>query len=175
MKKTSITLLNLPAFAFCAAMLLATTGIAADKDTLDAADVKFIKQESAAGMALVKTAGFGAQKTSREDIKAFAKMLVTDHTAANEQLAKLATSKGVETSTVINPKDAEHYQTLEKYSGTAFDKEFLTEIVRSHKKCVSNFEEASKDAKDSDVKAWATTMLPTLKTHLGQAVDLASK
>jgi putative membrane protein len=102
-------------------------------------------------------------------------MLVTDHTAANDQLSKLATTKGVETSTVINPKDAEHYQTLEKSSGTEFDKEFLAEIVRGHKKCVSNFEEASTDAKDSDLKAWATGMLPTLKTHLGKAMELSAK
>jgi putative membrane protein len=174
-KKTSITLITTSAFAFCAAVLLASNGIASEKDTLNAADVKFIKQEAAAGMAVVKTAGLGSQKTSREDIKAFAQMLVTDHTAANEQLAKLATSKGVETSTVINPKDAEHYQTLEKSSGTEFDKEFLAEIIRGHKKCVSNFEEASNDAKDSELKAWATATLPTLKTHLGKAMELSAK
>ena len=70
---------------------------------------------------------------------------------------------------------SEHYQTLEKSSGTEFDQEFLAEIVRGHKKCVSNFEEASTDAKDSDLKAWATGMLPTLKTHLGKAMELSAK
>ncbi len=175
MKKTSITLITTSAFAFCAALLFAANGFAAEKDTLNAADVKFIKHEAAAGMAVVKTAGLGAQKTSREDIKAFAQMLITDHTAANDQLSKLATTKGVETSTVIDPKDAEIYQTLEKSSGTEFDKAFLAEVIRGHEKCVSNFEEASNDAKDSDLKTWATGMLPGLKSHLGKARELSAK
>ena len=172
MKKTSTTLTATLALLFCAA-LLPTTGTASD--SVNAADAKFITHETAAGMSVVKTASLGAQKTTREDIKAFAQMLVTDHTATNDQLAKLAVTKGVATSATMNPKDAEHYQTLEKASGKEFDKEFLAQIVRGHKACVSNFEEASANAKDNDVKNWATTVLPVLKTHLDKAMELASK
>ena len=63
------------------------------------------------------------------------------------ELAKLAAAKGVELSTVIDPDQAKTYQKLEKESGTDFDKEFLATIVSGHKKCVSNFEEASEEAK----------------------------
>ncbi len=175
MKTKSTSLLSTATLALCGMVMLATQGLAADKNILDAADVKFLKHEAAAGMGLVKIAGFGVKKTERADIKAFAEMLVTDHTKANEELSKLAASKGVELSTVIDPKQAETYQKLEKESGTDFDKEFLATIVSGHKKCVSNFEEASKDAKDNDLKMWADKMLPALKTHLEKAKELASK
>jgi len=162
-------------FAFCAALLFASNAISAEKDTLNAADVKFVKHEAAAGMAVVKIAGLGAQKAVHSDVKAFAEMLVIDHIKANEELTKLAASKGVELSAVIDPKHAEKFQKLEKTESADFDKEFLAEISSGHKKCIGNFEDAAKDSKDSDLKMWAEKMIPTLKTHLEQAKELASK
>ncbi len=123
----------------------------------------------------MKISGLGAKKTGRADIRAFAEALVADHTRANGELAALAEAKGVELSTVIDPKHADTYQELEKHSGTDFDKEFLATIVSGHKKCVSSFEDASKDAKDSDLKMWAQKMLPTLNAHFEKAKQLASE
>ena len=92
-----------------------------------------------------------------------------------EELKGLAATKGVELSAVIDPKHADTFQSLEKSSGAEFDKEFLAAVVSGHKKCVSNFETASTDAKDADVKAWAAKMLPGLKAHLEKAKDLQAK
>ncbi|MCX6838826.1 MAG: DUF4142 domain-containing protein [Verrucomicrobia bacterium] len=175
MKNTSIIRFPSTTLAFCVALIFASNGMSADKDTLNAADVKFVKNEAAAGMAVVKLAGLGAQKAVRTDVKAFAEMLVTDHTKANEELTKLAAAKGVDLSAVIDPKYAETFQKLEKTESADFDKEFLAEVTSGHKKCVSNFEEAAKDSKDSDLKMWAEKMVPALKTHLEQAKELASK
>jgi putative membrane protein len=163
MKNKSITRRSSTTLAFCAALIFASNGMSANKDTLDAGDVKFVKQEAAAGRALVKLAGLGAQKAVRADVKAFAEMIVTDHTKSNEEL-----------SAVIEPKHAETFQKLEKTESANFDKEFLDVAVNGHKKCVSNFEDAAKDSKDSDVKMWAEKTLPTLKAHLAQAQELSS-
>lgn len=175
MKTNTITRFSTTTLALCAALIFASNGMSADKDTLNSADVKFVKHESAAGMAVVKLAGLGAQKAGRADVKAFAEMLVTDHTKANEELTKLAATKGVELSAVIEPKHAETFQKLEKTESADFDKVFLAEMTSGHKKCISNFEDAAKDSKDSDLKMWADKMLPTLKTHLEQAKELSSK
>ncbi len=174
MKNKSITRYSTTTLAFCAALVFASNGMSADKDTLDSTDVKFVKEEAAAGMAVVKLAGLGAQKAVRADVKAFAEMIVTDHTKANEELTKLAATKGVELSAVIEPKHAETFQDLEKTGSADFDKEFLNVAVSGHKKCVSNFEDAAKDSKDSDVRMWAEKTLPTLKAHLAQAQALSS-
>ena len=174
MKNKSITRYSTATLAFCAALIFASDGMSADKDTLNSADVKFVKQEAAAGMAVVKLAELGAQKAVRADVKAFAEMLVTDHTKANEELTKLAAAKGVELSAVIEPKHAETFQNLEKTESADFDKEFLDVAVSGHKKCVSNFEDASSDSKDNEVKMWAEKTLPTLKARLAQAEALSS-
>jgi putative membrane protein len=160
----------------CGLCLLALPGMAEEKrSVLNSADEKFVKQEASAGMAVVKVAALAVKKTGRNDIKAFAEMLVTDHTKANSELTKLAESKGVEISKEMDPKHAESYQSLEKLDGADFDKEFLDQIVSVHKKCVRNFEEAARDAKDADLKAWAGKMAPVLKAHLEKAQELDGK
>ena len=44
---------------------------------------------------------------------------------------------------------------LSKLSGKDFDKEYISDMVDDHEKDVKEFEKASKDAKDPDLKAWA--------------------
>jgi putative membrane protein len=38
-------------------------------------------------------------------------------------------------------------------------------MVKDHDKTVEKFEDAASDAKDADVKNWASKTLPTLKEH----------
>lgn len=145
---------------------LSSTRLLADaKDTLNDYDVKFVKEQAAAGMAEVKVAELAVQKASRADVKAFAEMLVADHTKANSELAALAKQKGVDTSASVDPDSAKKFQTLEGYSGADFDKQFLQEMDSDHKHCISAFEDAAKDARDGDLKAWVNKTLPTLKAH----------
>ncbi len=155
--------------------MIAPRTMAAEKDTLNATDVAFVKTTGAAGMAEVKIASLGVTKATRADVKALAEMLVTDHTKVNAELKVLATKKGIELSDVISPSSAETFQKLEKLSGTEFDKEFLADIVADHKTCVNAFDASSKDAKDTDVRAFVDKTLPALKAHHAKAVDLQSK
>lgn len=176
MKTKIVSILPAAALAMCGLFLLATHGMAEEKKTtLNSADERFVKNEVTAGKAVVKLAGLGAKKTERTDIRAFAEMLVTDHSKANEELTKLAETKGVELSAEADTKHEETYQKLENESGPNFDKAFLAEVVSGHKKCVSDFEKASQEAKDDDLKAWAEKMVPALKAHLEKAKELSTK
>jgi putative membrane protein len=173
MKTLSFTLLSKTALALLATLMFMPDGMASPKDTLDAADVKFVKHMGADGMAEVKLAGLAVQKSGRPEVKALAEMIVTDHTAANAEVAELAKTKGVELSDTISPDHAATFQALEKTSATEFDKAYLADVVSSHKKCINHCEDAAKDAKDADVKAWAAKVLPTLKAHLDKAEELS--
>lgn len=175
MKNNKPTLLSTAALAVGAFLLLAPNAMAADPKTkLNSADTKFIQEEAAAGVALVRIAELGVKKAERADIKAFAGMIVADHTGANAELATLAASKGVELTSEVDSKDADTHENLEGESGAKFDKEFLSVIVSGHKECVKNFEDAAENAEDSEVKLWAAKMLPALEAHRGKAEELSS-
>lgn len=173
MKLRSILILPAALALSGAALILTPHRALADaNDTLNAADVKFVKEQAAAGAAELKLAELAVKKATNADVKAFAEMMVTDHTKANEELGALAKKKGVEVSAIVDPGDAKKFQNLEQESGDGFDKAFVKEMKSAHKKCVKDFEDASKDAKDGDLKAWVNKTLPTLKAHLDHVEKL---
>jgi putative membrane protein len=191
MKNNRLTLLTTAALAAGAFLLNAPNAIAADPGTgsdatntkagseaadskieLDPADAKFIQEEAAAGAALVRIAELGVKKAERADIKAFARVIIAEHTVANAELAALAASNGLELTSEVDKKHADTYEKLDAKSDAEFDKEFLSVMVKNHKHCVKQFEDAAEDAKDNEVKLWAAKMLPGLQAHLEKAEEL---
>ncbi|MCD6048719.1 MAG: hypothetical protein K0Q55_122 [Verrucomicrobia bacterium] len=61
---------------------------------------------------------------------------------------------------------------LSELSGVEFDRAYVKEMVSDHKQAVSKFETASKYLADSELKAFASKSLPTLRTHLEHAQRL---
>ena len=62
---------------------------------------------------------------------------------------------------------------LGKKNGDEFDRDFVRTVgVKDHEKDIKEFEKASKDVKDPELKAWVNKTLPTLKEHLAMAQKL---
>ncbi len=75
------------------------------KESAKNADERFIHKAAKAGRMEMKLAEQGASKATREDLKAFSAMLIKDHTAANQELAAIAKSMGVETPGAAGDKE----------------------------------------------------------------------
>ncbi len=104
-----------------------------------------------------------------ERVKGFGQMMVTDHSKANEELKSYASSHGMSLPTSLPAKEQKHVDAMKKMKGKAFDDHYMSMMVNDHKEDISDFEKASKNAKDADLKNWAGKTLPTLKTHLDSA------
>ncbi|MDQ6880634.1 MAG: DUF4142 domain-containing protein [Pseudomonadota bacterium] len=149
------------------------TPTAANTAKLDRADRKFILKTAEDGMYEVEVAKLATSKATSQDVKAFASMMVEDHTKANSELAQLANAKGVEL-----PAGPPHGKRLDiekmgKMEGAKFDKAFAHEVgIEDHQKDIKMFEKGSKKAKDAELKAWIDKTLPTLRTHLAAAAKL---
>src|ERR1017187_7981406 len=63
--------------------------------TVSTADKDFILAAAQGGMTEVKLGQLAAQNGKRDDVKAFGKMMVKDHSAINDDLKVLAALKGV--------------------------------------------------------------------------------
>jgi putative membrane protein len=92
------------------------------------------------------------------------------------------TTSQSKTQTTMNTKehqmmmtDQKTYDRLSKLSGADFDKAYMTDMLKDHEKDVAMFEKEANSGKDADVKAWATSTLPTLRDHLQLARDTAPK
>jgi putative membrane protein len=133
---------------------------------MSSGDTKFMKEAAMGGMEEVDLGKLAAQKASSADVKSFAQKMVDDHSKANDQLQQLATQKGVTLPTGMSAAEKSDTAKLDKLSGADFDKAYVSMMVKDHKKDVADFEKAAKSSKDSDLKSWASTTLPTLQDHL---------
>ncbi len=66
------------------------------------------------------------------------------------------------------------WEDLSKKSGTDFDKAYVSMMVDDHKKDVGEFEDASKNLKDADLKAFVDKTLPVLKGHLDKITAISN-
>ena len=133
-------------------------------------DRRFVTKAADGGMAEVQVAQLAAQRASNPEVKSFAQKLVDDHTQVNSELMSLAGQKNVK---MDNDDDKDRaYKRLNKKSGEEFDQEFVEHMIDEHEKDIKLFEKASSDAKDADVRAFASKHLDHLREHLQAAQNL---
>ena len=145
----------------------------ADKSaTLSGGERRFIETAARHGMAEVELGKLAQDKASHPQVKEFGKRMAEDHGKANEELKKLAAAKGVTLPTEMDRSHKRLVEKLAKKSGNDFDREYMDEMEDDHGKDVREFRSMAKNAKDADVKAFASATLPTLEQHLQLAKSL---
>jgi putative membrane protein len=138
-------------------------GIAVDKD-----DAKFAVDAANGGMAEVAVAKVAETKALNQKVKDFAAMMVADHGKANDELMAIAKTKNITLPAAPSEDKQKELEDLSKKSASDFDKAYVDAMVDGHKKTISMFEDAAKNCKDADLKAFAAKTLPTIKGHLAE-------
>jgi putative membrane protein len=149
-----------------------TTGAVA---TPSGDDNEFMTKAAQGGMAEVELGKLAVQKAQNAEVKKFGQKMIEDHTNANTELKSVASKKSVTLPTEVNAKQKATMDKLKGLSGAEFDKAYVEAMVDDHKEDVDLFQDTSSDAKDADVKAFATKTLPTLKMHLDMIKGIQSK
>src|SRR5215203_5870745 len=129
----------------------------------------FMMRAARSSTAEVMLSNLALQKTQNEQVRSFAQQMVTDHTAANSELATLAASKNVTLPTDVDSKHRSAMDKLNGMSGTDFDKAYMKQMVNDHQDAVKLFSRESERGNDADTKAFAAKMLPALQGHLTMA------
>jgi putative membrane protein len=130
---------------------------------------EFLKKVTNSGMAEVQLAKLAQQKATIEAVKNFAAMLERDHTAVNQQVKSLADQRNVALPATISDDKQKMYNDIDKMKGKAFDKDYISMMIKAHGDGISLFEDTRSNASDIDVKNFADKTLPTLKMHLDSA------
>jgi putative membrane protein len=139
------------------------------------ADQDFIANAAKGNRAEVTLGKMVASKTKDPSVRQFAQQMVKDHSTALNELTQLAQSKNITLPEGL-PDDATALQSkLSSANGKSLDKDYMDSMVDDHKKDVSEFQDASQNAKDPDVKQWAAKTLPTLQAHLQKAEQIDAK
>lgn len=169
MQSQSLVFTAIIATAFASSLAFADHTVKANEGKLSKDDAKFVEETAQNGIAEVQLAKLASEKAVTAEAKQFAEHMIKDHTKTNDELKAFAQKRGLVLPTAATDQ---HRKTYEKLASTdKFDRDYISEMVSSHKKTISNFENAAKKADDQELRAWAGHTLPTLRQHLQMAED----
>jgi putative membrane protein len=136
-------------------------------------DKIFLRKAAEGGMAEVQLGQLAAQKAEGADVKAFGQKMVTDHTALNEQMRLVAEAMGIRTPKHLNKADQAEYDKLNGLSGSDFDTEYLTFMVKDHHQDLREFREEAQNASDPALKEAVAKGEKVIEQHLMMVDKLA--
>ena len=138
-------------------------------------DAEFVSEAASGGMLEVELGKVASKKGTAAEVKKFGDHMVTDHTKANTELKSLAGKKNWTLPTKMNAEHQAAFDRISKLSGKDFDREYMNQMVMDHEKTVAMFEQATQKATDTDLKAFTSKALPTLRMHLDMARENNNK
>ena len=152
------------------------TSFAAEKEKSDksSTDQAFIRKAAIGGMTEVELGKLAEKNAKKDDVKDFGKQMVKDHGKANDDLKGVASKIN---ATVPDKVNAKHQATIDKFSklsAEAFDSAYVKEMVKDHEKDIAEFEKASGEVKDADLKKFIDDTIPVMKNHLEMVKKMES-
>lgn len=136
-------------------------------------DSNFMQQAAQNSHAEVESGKLAQSKSANPQVKSFANRMVEDHARANDELAKLATAKGVDLPREASVLQRTKLKAMSALEGTSFDRQYADEMgVQAHQETIELFKKAASGAQDPELKSFATKTLPTLQQHLDMARQL---
>lgn len=120
----------------------------------------------------VKLGELALAKSPSAKTKEFARSMISDHGKAKQELAAIATKKGLIIPSGLTLAKQVKYDSLELQKPQNFDLMYAKIMVRSHEDAVKLFEKQALSGTDPILKKWASDKLGTLKHHLEMARSL---
>jgi len=136
-------------------------------------DAKAMKDLAQGNLAEIQAGKLAASKAESPEVKQFGQRMVDDHSKMLEDLKKMAEAKNVQLPTEPKSKDAKKIQKLQGLSGEKFDREYMSEMVKDHKKDVKETADIAKKAKDSEFKSAVQDAHDKMADHLKSAQQIA--
>jgi putative membrane protein len=154
-------------------LLLVGTACSVHAQSGTSQDAMFMRNAAADSLAEIQLGRIALDKSSSAQVKQLAQRIIDDHTKANDQLMAIAQRKQVSLPTEPMPMQKREADSLQAMSGAAFDQAYARTMVEDHRKAIKMFGMQSQNAADGDLRQFASTTLPVLKTHLQMAERLA--
>lgn len=136
-------------------------------------DREFIEDMAHAHLAEIETGKMALEKTQNPQVKQFAQRMVEDHTKGLQELRTLAQRKNVR---VPEETDFAHKAigaALRLLTGDFFDSQYIRHVgVNDHRRTLEMVREASREAKDPDLREHAGKSAPMIQNHLTMARQL---
>jgi putative membrane protein len=135
----------------------------------------YVSNAAMGDMYEIQAGNIAQQKARSADVKALAKMIVTDHTAASNQMKPLVSAAGETPPTELDQRRKGMIDNLNAAPAADFDKVYLTQQVAAHEEAVTLHGGYADNGDTAPLKAHAAKVLPKIQAHLERARTLAQQ
>lgn len=169
---------SIPSVIAAGLMTLASTAVFAQSAAPNDAQIAGIVV--AANTVDIDAGKLAETKTQNNDVKAFAKQMVTDHTGVNKQATALVTKLKVtpeesDTSKALTGGGAENVTKLKGLTGAEFDKAYVDNEVTYHQAVLDAIDKTLiPNAKNAELKGLLEKVRPAIDAHLQHAKHIQS-
>jgi putative membrane protein len=140
----------------------------------EAAAPDFVAKAAASDMFEVAAAKVAQTRSTNKDVKAFADMMIKDHTKSTTDLKKaIADSGQAITPPSVMPADLQSkIDDLNKADAKDFDKAYMDGQVDAHQDALNLLQRYAEDGDVAQIKAFAAATAPVVQTHYDHAKTL---
>ncbi len=137
-------------------------------------DSKYMMMAATSDMNEIGLSQQALSKSTNDEVKKLAQMMIDDHTKSSEELKPIAASKGVTLPTEMDSKHKSGMEKMSAMSGMDFDMAYVKMMVKDHEKAVALHQKEAGNGKDAEAKAFAAKTLPVVQMHLDMSRKLMS-
>jgi putative membrane protein len=138
------------------------------------ADKMFVSRALQSDMAEVQLGQLTLQKTKNEQVKQLAQKMIDDHSQLGDKVKVFAKQIRVEIPNQVSKKDKETMAKLQALSGPEYDQTYIKELVKNHKKYLSQLQMEGATGQDEAVKDAASQISQVITQHLQMLEQIAN-
>ncbi len=149
-----------------------STKISTPTDTINSLsdqDKEFADDAAKGGMLEVMLGKLAETNASNPAVKALGAMMVKDHTQANDELKKWASTVNYNLPANLDTEKQKMYDDLKAKKGKDFDKAYADLMVSDHQKDIEEFKKEASEGTETALKSFASKTLPILEHHLKES------
>lgn len=135
----------------------------------------FVSNASQSDMYEIQAAGIAQKRSKDPEIKAFAAMMVKDHTATSKAMAPLAQAAGQTPATALDNRRSGFIDHLNSASDADFNKTYIDQQVAAHQEALDLMNGYAKDGSDAGLKDAAAKTAPKVQMHLDKAKAIQAR
>lgn len=141
----------------------------------NATDKLFTQLFAEGGLAEVEFGELASGRVQSDSVREFARMMVADHTAANDGLADLARDRRLILPERLNLEHVSKRAELDALRGTDFDHAYMRAQVIDHQKAAELLLWELGSGQDAELQRFAADTLPTVLAHLERARQIVAE
>lgn len=135
----------------------------------------FVSNLTQSGQYEIKAAQIAQKRSRNADVKAFAAMMVKDHTAMDKEMAPLIQAANQKPADELDNRRSGFIDHLNSASAADFDKTYIDQQVAGHEEALDLLKGYADHGSDAGLKGGAGKAIPKVQAHLDKAKEIQAK